>query len=53
MPNFIKIRPVAAEMFYADGQYKDTHDEANSHFSQMCQRAHKLFTYTALIYWFL
>jgi len=32
--NFTKIRPVAAELFYAD-----RHDEANSRFSQICERA--------------
>jgi len=30
----MKIRSVGAELFYADG-----HDEANSCFSQMCERA--------------
>jgi hypothetical protein len=29
--NFIKIRPVGAELFHADGQ-TDRHDEANSRF---------------------
>jgi hypothetical protein len=33
--NFLKIRPVAAQLFYADGQ-TDRHDEANSRFSQFC-----------------
>jgi hypothetical protein len=33
-----KIRPVGAELFYADGQ-RDGHDEVNSHFSQCCERA--------------
>ena len=32
--SFIKIRPVGAELFHAD-----RHDEANSRFSQFCQRA--------------
>jgi len=32
--NFIKIRPVGAELFYAD-----KHDEAYSRFSQFCERA--------------
>jgi len=34
---FMKIRPVRAEFFHADGQ-TDRHDEANSHFSQCCER---------------
>jgi hypothetical protein len=29
----MKIRPVGAELFHADG-----HDEANSRFSQFCER---------------
>jgi hypothetical protein len=36
--NFMKIRPVGDELFHADGQ-TDKHDEANSHFSQMCEPA--------------
>jgi hypothetical protein len=32
--NFIKIHPMAAEVFHADG-----HDEVKSRFSQFCQRA--------------
>ena len=32
--NLIKIRPVRARLFRADG-----HDEANSRFSQFCERA--------------
>jgi hypothetical protein len=32
----MKIRPVGAKLFYAEGQ---THDEANSHFSQCFKRA--------------
>jgi len=31
--NFMKVRPVVAAMFHKDG-----HDEANSHFSQFCER---------------
>jgi hypothetical protein len=34
----IRIRPVGAELFHADGQ-TDKHDEANSRFSQICERA--------------
>ena len=37
----MKILPVGAELFRADGQtYR--HDEANSRFSQFCERAYKL-----------
>jgi len=32
----MKIRPVVAELFHADGQ-TDRHDEANSRFSQFCE----------------
>ena len=32
----MKIRPVAAELFQADGQ-TDRHDKANSRFSQLCE----------------
>jgi hypothetical protein len=37
----MKIRPVAAELFRADGRAegrKDRHDEANSRFSQFCEK---------------
>jgi len=34
----MKIRPVGAELFYADGQ---THDEANKRFSQFFKRVWK------------
>jgi hypothetical protein len=33
---FMNIRPVGAELFHTDGQ---TDDEANSRFSQFCERA--------------
>jgi len=33
IPNFMRIRPVEAELFRADGQI-DRHNEANSPFSQ-------------------
>jgi len=36
--NYMKIRPVAAELFYTDGR-TDGHDEAHSRFSQFCERA--------------
>ena len=32
----MKIRPVGAVLFYADGQ-ADTHDKVNSRFSQFCE----------------
>jgi hypothetical protein len=36
----MKIRPVGAELFHADGDRQtDRHDEANSRFSQFCERA--------------
>jgi len=36
----MKIRPVGAELFHADRQ-TDRHNEANSRFSQICERAKK------------
>jgi hypothetical protein len=38
--NFMKIRPVKAELFHEDGQTErqtDRHDEANNSFSQFCE----------------
>jgi hypothetical protein len=38
----MKIRQVGAELFHADVKTDgrtDTHDEANSRFSQLCERA--------------
>jgi len=40
MPNFIKIRPVGAELFHVDWQ-TDKHDEVNRRFSQFCERVHE------------
>jgi hypothetical protein len=38
--NFIKIRPMGAELFHADVQTnRDKHDETNRRFSQFCKRA--------------
>jgi hypothetical protein len=37
----MKIRPVGAELFHADGQ-TDRHDEANSRFSQFCETRLKM-----------
>jgi hypothetical protein len=40
IPNFMKIRPVGAELFYADWRIDGKvgrHDEANSCFSQFCE----------------
>ena len=39
--NLMKIRPVGAELFYAGGR-TDRHDEANSSFSQLCEKLLKL-----------
>ena len=36
--NFVKIRPVGAELFHADGQ-TDRYYEVASRFSQFCERA--------------
>jgi hypothetical protein len=36
----MKIRPLEAELFHADGQ-TDRHDETNSRFSQFCEGAYK------------
>ena len=42
VPNFMKIRPVGAELFHADGQTRgQIHGEANILFSQICERARK------------
>jgi len=44
----MKLRPVAAELLNADGRtdgQKDRHDEANSCFSQFCERAYKLLSF--------
>jgi len=38
--NFIQIRPVAAELSHANRR-TDGHDEANSRFSQFCERVYK------------
>ena len=37
----MKISPVGAELFRADGQ-TDSHDEANNHFPQFPERVEKL-----------
>ena len=34
----MKIRPVGAELFHADGR-TDRHDDDNSRFSKFCKRA--------------
>jgi len=38
MSSIMKIGTMGAELFCVDGQ-TDRHDEANSHFSQFCERA--------------
>ena len=43
--NFLKISPVVAELFQADGQKDrqfDRHNEANSHFLQLCELVKKI-----------
>jgi hypothetical protein len=45
----MKIRPVVADFFHADGRMDrrtDGHVEVNSHFSQFCERAQKRRTRT-------
>ena len=39
--NFVKIRPVGAELFHADRRTdgESKHDEPDSGFSQLCERA--------------
>ena len=39
--NFMKIRPVGAEFFHADGR-TDRQDKAHSSFSQLCESAWKI-----------
>jgi hypothetical protein len=57
MSNFVKIRPVGAELFYAGGQ-TDIHDEANSRLSQFCdkrlkeQTEHFAVVTTCVFLWF-
>jgi hypothetical protein len=50
----MKIHPVGAELFHADG-WTDRHDEANSRFSQFYDAPQKqrLLPYTTLTDWFL
>jgi hypothetical protein len=43
MSSFLKIRPVGAELFHADGR-TDEHEKANSRFSQLSARAYKAAT---------
>ena len=44
----MKIHPVGAELFHADGQ-TDRHDEANSRFSEFFELAWKSNTYDIVI----
>jgi len=37
----MKIRPMGAELFHVDRR-TDEHEEANSYFSQFCERAQKM-----------
>ena len=40
--NFMEIRLVGVELIHAGGQ-KDRYDEANSRFSQFCERVYKMY----------
>ena len=42
--NLMKIRPVGAELFYAD-RWTDGHDDANGRFSRFCERVWKSSSY--------
>jgi hypothetical protein len=45
----MKIRPVGAKLFHADGQMEgDTHSEANGRFSQFCEHIYKGFFFTII-----
>ena len=46
LSNFMKIRPVGAELFHADGR-TDRHDDANRRFSQFCEKRLKAATETS------
>jgi len=35
----MKIRPVGAELFHADRQRTERHEEADGRFKQFCERA--------------
>jgi hypothetical protein len=54
--NFMKIRPVGAELYHADGWRDgrtDRHDEASSHPSQICESANndtKILKYKGYIF---
>jgi len=38
IPNFVKIRPVGADLSMQTDGRTERHDEANSRFSQFCER---------------
>jgi hypothetical protein len=42
--NFMKIRPVEAELFHAERRADGQRDEADSHLSQFCERPYKSVT---------
>jgi len=44
----MKIRPVGAELFHADGRMTDGHYEANGRFWQFCEDAYKFSLFTTL-----
>jgi hypothetical protein len=46
--DLLKIRLVGAELFHAFGR-TDRHDEANSHFSQFCERVQKALSSNELV----
>jgi len=41
MSNFMKIRPVGAELFCADRQYTDRHDKTSSRFRSFAKAPNK------------
>jgi hypothetical protein len=46
IPNLTKIRPVGADLFHAD-----RYDEANSDFSQFCEKRPKSIDFGNLLQW--
>jgi len=40
MSNFMKMHPMGAELFYV-ARWIDRHNNANSHFLQLCEHAYK------------
>ena len=55
MSNFMKIRPVGAELFRADGRtdrQTDINNEANCRFSKFCERGKKSLIFHIILYGF-